>query len=69
MMMKEFLGLTWDQAVALALAKDMVVEEHEETEYEDAWIELTWEGLLSCGGYALQFEDGVVDYYEELGWL
>ena len=64
--MKQFLGLTWEQALEEAARQGREVQIHEETEFEYAWIEVsTSEG----NGAALEFEDGVVSCYEFLMWL
>lgn len=64
--MKKFLGLTWEEAIAEAVAQGREYEEHAATEWEDAWIEVsTSEG----NGAALEFEDGKVAYYEFLAWI
>ena len=63
--MKQFLGLTWEQALEEAARQGREVEIHEATEWEDAWIEVS---TVQGNGAGLEFEDGICTYYEFLMW-
>ena len=64
--MKKFLGMTWEQALEEAKAQGREITIHKETEFENAWIEVS---TVQGNGAGLEFEDGICTSYEFLMWL
>lgn len=65
-MMKKFLGLSWDEAIAEAVRQGRSYKELEADEFDDARIEVS---TIEGNGAILYFEDGKVDEYEFECWL
>ena len=65
-MLKKFLGMTWEEAIAEATRQGREVYECEATEWEDAHLEVS---TIEGNGAALWFEDDKVVEFEFLGWL
>lgn len=64
--MKDYLGLTKEQAMELAAAQGRTYEWHEATEFEDAWLEVS----TMEAGAALEFDgEDTVQEYVYLDWL